>query len=90
MLPDWERNWGLPDLCFIGVGQSLDQRRKFLILKMTLEGAQSREFFIWVCAQLGFNVAITEFAPFMCGVSAVGDTRQNDLSQNLFSGNLLA
>lgn len=90
MLPDWERNWGLPDYCFLGVGQTLNERRKFLILKMTLEGGQSREWFIWVCKQLGYEVGITEFAPFMCGVSRVGDTRGRELSVNRFVGDLVA
>ena len=89
MLSDWERNWGLPDYCFVGVGQNLAQRRYFLILKMTLEGGQSREWFIWVCNQLGYDVGITEFAPFMVGISRVGDTRGFDHANNLFVGNLI-
>lgn len=86
MLADWERAWGLPDNCFLGVGQSIDERRKFLVLKMTLQGGQSRAWFIWVAAQLGQVVAITEFAPFMCGVSRLGDTRQPDTTTNQFVG----
>ena len=86
MLSDWERNWGLPDFCFLGVGQTLDERRRFLLLKMTLLGGQSRAFFIWVAAQLGRQIQITEFAPVMCGVSNLGDTRGIDQSPNLFAG----
>lgn len=90
LLPDWERNWGLPDYCFIGVGQTLDDRRKFLVLKMTLEGGQSREWFIWVSKQLGYDVSITEFAPFMCGISHCGDSRPTEQSVNRFVGGLTA
>lgn len=86
MLPDWERNWGLPDPCFLGVGQGIDQRRQILLLKMTLLGGQSRAFFIWVAAQLGYTVTIGEYAPFMVGVSPCGDTRPPELSPNSFVG----
>jgi uncharacterized protein YmfQ (DUF2313 family) len=74
LLPDWERAWGLPDPCY-RQAQTIDQRHALLMLKMTLLGAQSREFFIWAAAWLGYEITITEFAPFMCGVSQAGDTR---------------
>jgi len=74
LLPDWERNWGLPDPCF-KQAQTIDQRHALLIMKMTLLGAQSREFFIGIAAWLGYTITITERAPFMCGVSQAGDTR---------------
>jgi uncharacterized protein YmfQ (DUF2313 family) len=88
LLAEWERAWGLPDNCFLGVGQTISGRRRFLMLKMTLKGGQSRAWFIWVSAQLGHDISITEFAPFMCGISRVGDTRVVDASQNLFVGDL--
>ena len=44
LLPDWERNWGLPEECFPG-GSTVEERRATLMLKMTLLGGQSREFF---------------------------------------------
>src|SRR5262252_11146789 len=44
LLPDWERNWGLPE-CGLPLG-TIGERQKALVLKMTLLGAQSREFFI--------------------------------------------
>jgi uncharacterized protein YmfQ (DUF2313 family) len=74
LLPDWERNWGLPDPCF-RQAQTIDQRHALLILKMTLLGAQSRKFFITTAAWLGYTIMISEFAPFMAGVSQCGDTR---------------
>jgi uncharacterized protein YmfQ (DUF2313 family) len=75
LLPDWERNWGLPDPCISDPPTALDERRKYLILKMTLLGAQSRAYFYGVAEFLGYNIQITEYAPYMCGVSRVGDTR---------------
>jgi uncharacterized protein YmfQ (DUF2313 family) len=74
LLPDWERNWGLPDPCFVQA-QSIGERQNVLILKMTLLGGQSREFFIYAASLLGYTITISENAPFMVGVSNVGDTR---------------
>jgi uncharacterized protein YmfQ (DUF2313 family) len=74
LLPDWERNFGLPDPCF-KAALTIDQRHAMLIMKMTLLGAQSQQFFIDIAAWLGYNISITEFSPFTAGVSQVGDTR---------------
>lgn len=74
LLPDWERNWGLPDPCFPDA-TSISARQKMLVLKMTLLGAQSRAFFEWVANWLGFTITIREWSPFMAGVSNCGDTR---------------
>jgi len=74
LLPDWERNWGLPDPCFRRT-ETIEQRQQMLVFKMTMLGAQSREWFIWVANWLGYEIEITEFSPFMVGVSSVGDTR---------------
>lgn len=74
LLTDWERNWGLPDPCFKSAN-TIDQRHAMLIMKMTLLGAQSREFFIGIAAWLGYTITITERAPFTCGISQCGDTR---------------
>lgn len=72
MLEDWERNWGLPDPCFLTTTDS-DRRHKLLMMKMTIEGRQSREFFIEVAANLGYPIKIFEFSPFMVGISQCGD-----------------
>jgi uncharacterized protein YmfQ (DUF2313 family) len=74
LLPDWERAWGLPDPCVAEV-QSISQRRATLVQRMTIEGQQSRAFFIEQAALIGYEVSITEYAPFQCGISACGDTR---------------
>jgi uncharacterized protein YmfQ (DUF2313 family) len=76
LLPDWERNWGLPDPCF-KTPQTIPDRQRQLVFKMTLLGGQSREFFINDVAlgMLGYTVTISEYAPFMAGVSHAGDTR---------------
>jgi uncharacterized protein YmfQ (DUF2313 family) len=74
LLPDWERNWGLPDPCY-NAPLTIHDRQLALVLRMTMLGGQSREFFIGVAAFLGYTITISEYAPFMAGVSHVGDTR---------------
>jgi uncharacterized protein YmfQ (DUF2313 family) len=80
LLPDWERNWGLPDPCFSPMPLTISDRHRILILKMTLLGAQSREFYINWAAFLGYTIYITEYAPFMCGVSMCGDTSAQEIA----------
>jgi uncharacterized protein YmfQ (DUF2313 family) len=75
LLPDWETAWGLPDPCF-PTATSIGERQRMLVLKMTQLGGQSREFFEQVAQWLGYSITyIREWAPFMVGVSQVGDTR---------------
>jgi uncharacterized protein YmfQ (DUF2313 family) len=74
LLPDWERNWGLPDPCLTGT-LTVSQRQQVLVQRMTLLGAQSREFFIELAEQLGFTITISEFRPFMIGIDRCGDNR---------------
>src|SRR5262249_40211851 len=57
LLPDWERNWGLPDPC-MQTPQTIDARHFALLQRMTLQGAQSRQFLINIAAQVGYNVTI--------------------------------
>lgn len=74
LLPDWERNWGLPDPC-IAEPLTISDRQSALIAKMTMIGGQSRQFFVRLAATIGYDIRIREWAPFMVGVSRVGDTR---------------
>ena len=74
LLPDWERNWGLPDPCY-SEPQSITERQEELIRRMTMLGAQSREFFIGIAAQLGYTITISEYRVFVVGIDRVGDSR---------------
>jgi len=74
MLDSWERAWGLPDPCYQGP-QSVGERQQALVLRMTMLGAQSREFFYGVADFLGYKISITEYRPFMVGVDRCGDNR---------------
>jgi uncharacterized protein YmfQ (DUF2313 family) len=77
LLPDWEKAFGLPDAC-APTPNSIGERQQALVARMTLLGAQSREFFVGAAAAIGYEIAIREYSPFMCGVSSVGDTRAAD------------
>jgi uncharacterized protein YmfQ (DUF2313 family) len=75
MLDQWERAWGLPDPCYQGP-ISVHERQIALVLRITMLGAQSREFFYSVAEFLGYKIAISEYRPFMVGVDRCGDNRQ--------------
>lgn len=74
MLPDWERNWGLPDPCY-QEPSTIGERQKALIQRMTIVGAQSRQFFIDAAAYIGYTITINEYRPFMVGIDRCGDNR---------------
>lgn len=74
LLPDWERNWGLPDPCY-KAPQSIAERQLALVMRMTMQGSQSREFFINVAAQIGYTISITEYRTFVVGIDRCGDNR---------------
>ena len=74
LLPDWERNWGLPDPCY-EAPLSIDERRLALLMRMTMIGAQSREFFIAIAAMIGYTITITEYRPFFIAMDGCGDCR---------------
>jgi uncharacterized protein YmfQ (DUF2313 family) len=82
LLSDWERAWGLPDPCFASP-QTVEQRRRILVMWMTWMGGQSRAYFTSLMDWLGYpGIEIQEFAPFMCGISYVGDSRTLYEQQN--------
>jgi uncharacterized protein YmfQ (DUF2313 family) len=74
LLPDWERNWGLPDPCY-SEPLTIAERQLALVMRMTMQGAQSREFFIAVAAQIGYTITITEYRVFVVGLDRCGDNR---------------
>ena len=73
LLADWERAFGLPDEC-TAEALTIEDRINALLVKMTMVGDQSRQFFINVAKQLGYEIDIQEFSPFQVGISNVGNT----------------
>lgn len=63
LLLDWERVAGLPDGCVIDAGfdPSTEQRRAALLGRLTMQGAQSRDYFEALAAGLGYTVTVSEF-----------------------------
>lgn len=80
LLPEWERAFGLPDPLAPVPPTDLATRRTLLVNWITLKGRQDRQFFINVAATFGMTVTIREYAPYMTGVSRVGDSRQASLT----------
>jgi uncharacterized protein YmfQ (DUF2313 family) len=74
LLPDWERNWGLPDPCYTAP-QSIGERQLALLMRMTMIGGASRQFFNHVAAQIGYHITITEYRTFVVGIDRCGDSR---------------
>lgn len=66
MLPDWERLAGLPDPC-VSIEQTVEQRQSALVTKLTMQGGQSRAYFIDMADALGYqDTEIEEYFPFTC------------------------
>jgi uncharacterized protein YmfQ (DUF2313 family) len=85
LLPDWERNFGLPDPCYTAP-QTIAGRQTALVARMTLYGSQSRAFYINFAKQLGYSIGISEYRPFMVGLDRCGDNRvYGDGSAPMFS-----
>jgi uncharacterized protein YmfQ (DUF2313 family) len=85
ILPEWERAFGLPDPCY-SAPQTIADRQRELVLRMTLLGGQSRQFFIDYAARIGYTITISEFRPFMVGIDRCGDNRvYGDGSDPMFS-----
>jgi uncharacterized protein YmfQ (DUF2313 family) len=74
LLPEWETAFGLPEECF-PEAQTIGERQKMLVTKITWQGGQSRQYFIDLMTWLGFRVIIKEWSPFMAGIGRCGDTR---------------
>ncbi len=77
LLPDWERNVGLPDSCVAGA-QTVEQRRAALIARLALGGNLSRQYLIAAAGRLGYTITITEFLPF----SVDSDTDESLLGED--------
>jgi len=74
LLRDWEIAWGLPDPC-LQEPLTIGERQRVLVQRMTLLGAQSRNWFRDVASWIGYNnIKIDEFSPWICGISKCGST----------------
>ena len=60
MLEDWERVFGLPEICLYAVPQTVAQRRAALLAKMSSVDDLTQQFFINLAASIGYTVTIDE------------------------------
>lgn len=72
LLPDWEAFAGLPDSCSAAFATTQQERRQALVAKLTYTGGQSRQYFTDLAVSLGYSIDITEYRPFVCGISQCG------------------
>lgn len=63
LLGDYERLFGLPTDCMVGIDQTLEQRRNAVVSQMASVGGQSRAYFISLAAAAGYTITITELTP---------------------------
>jgi uncharacterized protein YmfQ (DUF2313 family) len=73
LLPDWERAFGLPDLC-LTEPLTIGDRQKALVARIAILGGQSRQWFINYASFIGYTITIVERAPYVCGISRCGGT----------------
>ena len=71
LLPDWEKDHGLPEACF-GGNQTTTQRLTALRRKVEAEPVSHPEDFIRMAAEFGYTIEIEEPAMFRCGFSMCG------------------
>ncbi|WP_026601697.1 YmfQ family protein [Methylomonas sp. 11b] len=72
LLADWEAYADLPDPCAAGINTTLQERRLALVSKLTFTGGQSRAFYLALATAMGYSITITEYQPFVCGISQCG------------------
>ncbi|SBV97961.1 conserved hypothetical protein [uncultured delta proteobacterium] len=72
LLPDFEREYGLPDACS-PAAVTLQERRDAVVAKMRDEGRHDLAYWYELAAALGYEIEIDEPRPFIAGVSCCGD-----------------
>ncbi|MDI7864287.1 DUF2313 domain-containing protein [Rhizobiaceae bacterium n13] len=72
LLPDWEAEYGLPEPCFAGSGQTTAQRLTALSAKVRADAVNHPEEFVRLALDYGFEIEIEEPAIFECGFSEIG------------------
>ncbi len=66
LLPEFEREYGLPDECSV-ISSDIDQRRRDLIAQITASGGQSAQYFIDIFEEAGTPITITYSEPLRVG-----------------------
>lgn len=75
MLEDWERVCGLPGECPVrDTASSLQARRAAVVNVLTRAGGATLAYFKRLTQIAGVEIDITEYRPFLCGLSFCGGT----------------
>lgn len=75
-LEDYESAYGLPGDCRQS-GLLVQERLALLTVALAERAAITRDYYVWLAAQLGYAVTIEEFSGFKAGFSAAGDRLTN-------------
>lgn len=71
LIPEWQETLGLPDPC-AGITPTIAQQRQQIVARLTDSGGQSAPYYIQFAKALGYDITITNDAPFRCGQSHAG------------------
>ena len=78
LLPDWERVCGLPGDCPIAWDSTLQARRAAVVAQLTGAGGQRAAWFEILSSLMGLGISVTEYRPFLAGLSRCGDALNGD------------
>ena len=78
LLPDWERVCGLPGDCAIAWDSTLQARRAAVVTQLTGAGGQRIAYFKQLASLLDLEIEVTEYKPFLAGLSRCGDRLNGD------------
>ena len=72
LLPEWENTLGLPDPC-AGIDPLISDRQAHVVARLTSRGGNmSQDYYTSFAKKLGYDITITQYAPFRAGVSRAG------------------
>jgi uncharacterized protein YmfQ (DUF2313 family) len=69
LLPEWEDELGLPDVCTSGQEWTVAARQQFVCAKLAAQGGASPAYFIELAALYGYTITIQEHWPWRMGCS---------------------
>lgn len=71
LIGDWENDFGLPDEC-TPLAATLEGRRQAVVAKINLRGCMTPAWYKRLANDLGYDVDLVEWRPFVCGLSQTG------------------
>lgn len=72
LLPDHEKDLGLPDACTI-LAETIAERRQIANSKLVTDTGLDKQTYIDIAEDLGYTITIDEFTPCWCGMTGAGD-----------------